>query len=192
MNDLTTLESGPELMTEMAKMARQVNEYQSNIEILERRAISGVNDWLNEVNQCGAILIQLKERQKHGEWLPWLRRHCPRLTSVGSDGAIKAERAQRYMRVAHNWERISKAMRESLLPEQMSLRAALQLCSSSEDSTDSPPPRRWPIEEVIIGKASKLVGDLYKHPLRSWHCDAVEKLREDLEPIARELWPERF
>jgi hypothetical protein len=174
-------------MSEMAKMARRVNDHQASIEILERKAIGEVNNWLNEVNQCGVILIQLKDQQKHGDWLPWLYRHCPKLTTRKKDGEIRAEKAQKYMRVAHNWERISKVMHESLLPEQISLRAALALCGESPEEVESNPVRHWPAEERIIGRASKLLGDLFRHPLSKWHPDSVAKLREDLRPLVVEL-----
>lgn len=43
--------------------------------------------------QCGQKLIEAKAQLKHGEWLPWLTRHCPELAK--NEGNL----AQRYMKL---------------------------------------------------------------------------------------------
>lgn len=47
--------------------------------------------------KCGRLLIQAKGKLLHGEFLPWLSKHCH----------VKERQAQNYMRVAKNWPAIA-------------------------------------------------------------------------------------
>lgn len=42
--------------------------------------------------ECGGLLLRQKESLPHGEWQPWLAKHCPE---------ISASTARRYMRLAN-------------------------------------------------------------------------------------------
>ena len=109
----------------------------------------------------GALLQQAKDQVPHGEWLPWLKTHCPRITE---------RTAQRYMSLAEH-----RAELESKAPclADLTLTSAEALIGGAEprvpdadpsgdesgagDTDSSPPsphkPRQDPIEAAITADA---------------------------------------
>jgi DUF3102 family protein len=61
-----------------------------------RRVASAVGSALEHAQRAGRLLIEAKERVKHGEWLPWLAENF--------EGSERA--AQMYMRVHSQWPQI--------------------------------------------------------------------------------------
>lgn len=70
---------------------------------------------VEHARQCGALLIQAKKQQRHGDWLPWLQAHCPNLPD---------RTARAYMQVEKNWSTLV-AKRQHVAD--LSLRDALAL-----------------------------------------------------------------
>ena len=76
-----------------------------------------------------------------------------------------------------------------------SLREALRLCADRGEhgpNGNGAPTKSWPAFIEGIGKFSKSVAYAVKHPLSLWPAEGKAKLRTTLEPVARELWPEKF
>lgn len=64
---------------------------------LHHAAQRSAGEALQLAKQAGDLLLEVKEKLGHGEFLPWLAEHC----EVGE------RQAQRYMRLSKNWEAIS-------------------------------------------------------------------------------------
>lgn len=162
---------------ELANLARRINGREQAIEAMRLRTIKSVNETLCEVLLQGQDLIKSKAHCHHGAWLYWLAANCPK---------ISLRRAQRYMSLADKAESIPN------LREADTLRAALALCDLEGESSDDKKARGWPAYQEAILRLSKLRGYVDRNPIQSWPREGLEKFREDLEPIARSLWPERF
>jgi Protein of unknown function (DUF3102) len=53
-------------------------------------ASAAARDAIGHAINAGRLLLEAKGKLKHGEWLPWLEKHCE----------LSERQAQRYMRVA--------------------------------------------------------------------------------------------
>ncbi|HEV2210837.1 MAG TPA: hypothetical protein VG167_18850 [Verrucomicrobiae bacterium] len=157
-------------------LSRRINDREDAIQVLRKRTVQSANDTLCEVLLQGQDLIEAKARCAHGLWLPWLRANCPKVSDRS---------AQRYMALA------ARAPELAQLKEAESLRAALALCDL-EGETERQEPRRWPSWQEAILRVSKLRGYVEKNPITHWPAEGVEKFRQEFEPIARAIWPERF
>jgi hypothetical protein len=120
-----------------------------------------------QARQAGALLIEVKGRLRHGEWLPWLAANCPE---------IHERVAQNYTRIARNWDRILSAAEtrtgRSYLP---GIHEALRLLAEPADGDEDeqnesgdgeedegdddgdnsgeqppPPPRRIRLNRVVL------------------------------------------
>lgn len=159
-------------------LARRINQRESQIEVLKKQTIDQANAAICEALLQGKDLLAAKAMCKHGEWLDWISAHCP---------ALSVSTINRYMRVATMYS----TKKELIAAE--SLRAALLLCTEDKPGSEgTQQPRTWPPFQEGMGKAWKFVEYVKRHPLGQWPGDTVAALREDLEPVAKELWPERF
>jgi hypothetical protein len=68
---------------------------------------------------------------------------------------------------------------------------ALRLCEDRR-SSENGDAKSWPAFVEGLGKFSKSVAYAIKHPLSLWPAEGRAKLRETLEPIFKDLFPERF
>ena len=75
----------------LSVIASQINEQHD-------RAIGHATSALEHARQAGELLQQAKQQIPHGEWLPWLAANC----------RVSARQAQRYLKVANNWQAITK------------------------------------------------------------------------------------
>jgi hypothetical protein len=92
-------------------LASQINAEHAKVREL---AVSAVE----HAARCGELLLQVKAKLPHGQWLPWLREHCE----------VSPRAAQGYIRLA----RIPNAQRVSHL----SLRGALKALGTSKYPLD--------------------------------------------------------
>lgn len=83
--------------------------------------------------EAGAALIEAKALMKHGQWLPWLKKHC----------GLSPRSAQGYMQLARagNGE---DAQRVAHLP----IREALKVIAESREQANLPPPKGATSEEL--------------------------------------------
>jgi hypothetical protein len=163
-------------MNNLVALARRINDREEAIEALRRQSVNKVNETLAEVLLQGQDLIEIKARCAHGNWQSWLRANCPKLS---------LRSAQRYMALA------AKAPGVERLTESDSLRAALALCDL-EGADQKSGPKQWPPYMEAIGRLSKLVGFVTRFPVTQWPDEGLDKFREELQPIAALLWPDRF
>lgn len=161
---------------ELVTLARVCNDRENTIALLASKTHASASEWLAEAILQGADLIAAKARLKHGQWLDWLKAHCP---------SIHYLKANRYMRLAENLSRVKD------LTEAGSLREALALCDAPVEPSKEQS-KQWPAYMEGIRRWSKLRNFIAAHPIKEWPPEGVECLREDVEPVARELWPERF
>ena len=75
---------------------------------------------LEHALDAGATLHEVKTGLPHGEWLPWLKANCPR---------ISERSAQRYIRLAKNRDRLSE---KSATVADLTLREAERVLSDRE------------------------------------------------------------
>jgi hypothetical protein len=163
-------------MNDLTILARRINEREKDIEALRKLAIEKVNDTLREVLLQGQDLIEMKSRCRHGTWLNQLRVTCP---------MVSERRAERYMALARS------VANGASVDEAQSLRSLLAICGM-EGEEERQEPKRWPSYLEAIGRLSKVVGYVTKFPVAQWPSEGVDKFREQLFPIARELWPDKF
>lgn len=160
---------------ELLKFASQINEREDRIQALKQSAVGSVNEALCESILQGQDLIAAHSMVRHGLWLDWLKTHCPKSQRM----------AYRYMTLAKALPKVGE------LTEAGSLRAALALCEHNEES-ESSERRRWPGYVEALSRFSKFNGLIERFPIEQWPAEGRAKLQQDLEPIARALWPERF
>jgi len=123
MNDQNIALVGEESMS-LTQLAARINEEYLQA---EREVASG----LIHARVAGELLRQAKSQLSHGEWLPWLRKHC-RLT---------VRTAQTYMRVASRWPELEKCATVAHL----GLRDGLRLLA---DHREGPQDREGPQEDL--------------------------------------------
>jgi hypothetical protein len=107
-----------------------------------RLAVGAARRSLEHARRAGDLLIEVKSRLPHGEWLPWLVANCE----------FSERSAQGYMRLAREWDTVSRWASD--LP----LRDALALLSESRVRT-------IPIERVPTAGLSRLHKELDNVPV---------------------------
>lgn len=162
---------------ELTALARGINSRESTLMGIEKRTLDSVAEWLREALLQGADLLRARAQLKHGDWLDWLVANCP---------AVHYLKANRYMHLAANLSRVRN------LTGAESLRQALELCGIPVDRPESAGTKQWPPYLEAIGRLSKFRGFLKQHPLAKMPAEGLDKIREDLQPIAAQLWPEKF
>jgi hypothetical protein len=166
---------------ELSKYAKEINELESEIQIRKTKIIGDVREFDCRVIEIGQKLQQAKLRVGKGDWLDWLKSHV----------TVSERTAQIYMRISLNPQRAAGAG---------SIRQALtMLADSEEDPKPEKEASTLPPYLEAIGRVTKLVGYITKtRPKGSadmfagWPDEGKAAMRRDLEPVAKELWPERF
>lgn len=105
-------------------------------------------------------------------WDDWLSRHCP----------MAAVSATRWMRLAANPPDLAQ-------PEFPAIRETLGYLIERRELKEQ---TSWPDYLHGIARAAKLLNFVRSHPLKGWPDEGREQLKEDLLPVAKELWPDRF
>ena len=172
------IQPGSQRQTQLITMAREINEREDTIQSMKEKTLAAAHAWIAEVCLQGQSLLKAKSLLTHGLWMDWLRIHCPKISQWTANA---------YMRVAANWGRVTKDEDAAVL----SLRAALVLCSEKGDPAPKNS-RSYPGYLEVLCRVGKFTDLVQKHPLANWPDEGLQKLRIDLEPIARELWPELF
>lgn len=165
-------------MTDLVTIGRRIRDREETIRSLKKQTLNKAAETISEVLLQGADLLKVKRSLEHGQWLLWLASHCP---------DISARTAQDYMKLASD-PRVAADLIQA-----GSIRQALALLERGEENTDKKgEPRQWPPYLEAIGRLSKLVGYVDRFPIDKWPNEGLDKFRQDLEPIAARLWPEKF
>jgi hypothetical protein len=154
-------------------LGRRIKDREEAIQLLKKQAIKDCNNAVCEALLQGQDLLEAKKLCGHGNFVEWLDTHCPELS---------ARTAQRYMLLAANTTRVSH------LEEAASIRAALALCEV-EEQAERREPKRWPAFLEAIQRFDKFCGYVHRNPLSAWPAEGLDKLREQMLPIAAALWP---
>lgn len=165
-------------MTDLVTIARRINDREEAIGILKKQTLDKAAEALREVLLQGSDLLKVKATLRHGQWLNWLTSHCP---------LVSARTAQDYMRLAANPQRAADFIAAG------SIRQALALLERAEPGEgEDKNPKRWPPYIESIGRLSKLLGYVERFPIQQWPSEGIEKFRQDLQPLAARLWPDKF
>lgn len=96
-------------------LAREINSEHSHVETYKRNTIK-------HAIRCGELLLEMKQRVGHGNWLAWVEEHF-----------------EASERTARNYMEIAKSAAAADLSEDTTMRSALRaLASRSESSTKAP------------------------------------------------------
>ena len=102
-------------------------------------------------------------------WSEWLQAHVPNLPE---------QQAAKYVRLATEQLRHPREVVFAFVP---------QVEAEQKEQRTSPKP--W---EMVWGYIHKLKTKLKDEPMRDWPAAQRDLTRTELEPIAKELWPENF
>jgi hypothetical protein len=165
-------------LTYLSVIARRINEREDGIEAIGKQINGKGSELVCEALLQGKDFAFVKSQLPHGHWLPWLKdNYCK-----------SADRAQAYMRLANSTH--TKQLEGSV-----SIRQALALLEEGTPSDGAqlkPNPKSWPAYINGLGRFSKFVGFIERHPLEQWPSEGLDQLKEDLLPIASRLWPAAF
>lgn len=120
---------------------------------------------LQHARRCGALLNAAKKQlDEHGQWLPWLREHCP---------DISIQVAQRYMRIHKRWAELEA---NTYFSTHLGLNEALGLLArprtEKTDTVPSPSPGWVPLSELDTVDGS-------------WHYDDPSRAAKLLVSVQR-------
>jgi hypothetical protein len=165
---------------ELGDIARSISEREATIDSLKRQTVDKANQAVTEAILQGQELIKARSMVPHGLWEEWLKVNCP---------TVSMRNAQRYVSLAKQI-----ATHVSLLNDADSIRSALALIADQRpiDKVQELEERKWPTYLEGIYRASKWLGFIERNPLDKWPDEGKTKLKEDLEPVAKALWPEKF
>ncbi len=161
------------ILSERIELIRQVNRREEGInaqaEELRHRAYS----LLAEMMLSGHDLMRIRGLDEKS----W--------TALFHEGQIKftARRALTYISCA---KRKDNSFRQALLVFDPATTDAIEDEAQAEDRT------KWSDDVAGIGRVTKLVGWLTDHAWDKWPQVSKTRLRDELLPMARHLWPERF
>ncbi len=166
-----------EVSADLRTIAKEINEREAAIEQLKTAAVGKAGEAVTEALLQGQSLIKAQKSMPHGYWEGWLKSHCP---------GISQRTAQVYMRLA-------KAQHAADLSGAESLREAMRLLAPIGTAAKDPK-TQWPVFMEGLNRIHGFVKFLKSdgHSVDAWPDEGKEKLRTDLEPVARVLWPERF
>ena len=171
MHELTKL-----ALLELHSLAQSINNREPTIQALRGKTEEMASQAVAEAVLQGQELLAARAKVPKGQWLLWLAANCPNL---------KREAAYRYMSLSINITRVTNCN---------SLRSALALCDRDPNIKPQPNVERSTLPYVqtiyLFSRATKY---LRRHPLdASTPTEGLDKLRSELEPTARTLWPDRF
>jgi hypothetical protein len=167
--------------TELVKLAKEINEREEVILSLKVRTFEAMAKWLVEASLQGEALNRAKKAMGHGRWLEWVKIHCP----------FAHDTANRYISAAANYAAV-----RNLNPDLGQLEIAAKLIRERKEEKEA---STLPPYLEAIGRVTKLVGYITKtrpkgaaDMFAGWPDEGKAAMRRDLEPVAKELWPERF
>jgi len=119
---MTTTQEQAQVVSEDAplqSLAAQVNA-------AHEHACASVRAGLDSAREAGSVLLEVKGRLRHGEFLPWVAAHTQ----------LSARTAQGYMRLSRKWPLLA-AGEDTQRVAHLSLRGALALLAEPEDAGDT-------------------------------------------------------
>lgn len=164
---------------ELHALAHSINQRQDAIELLKNRVYDTGAQAGVEIVLQGQELIRMKGLLPSGQWIDWLKGHCPK---------ISERTAQHWMAIARNPQRV--ALLKSGVPSRELFGAMVDPLGSEGDS--SGPAKSCPDYIQTLYLCSRWTKYISTHPIETCPEEAKAELRKELQPVAEKLWPERF
>lgn len=160
-------------LNELAPIGQRIREREEVINARLRGMQAEAADLCLLARDQGAdlLLAETKLRMTKAATLDeWRQCHCPNLST---------ERVAKYKRVA----------KEGLAGPQL-----VMLLDDTPHDTNEEQPQRTPpvVYERVWGAVRNIYRQLRDQPIDRWPPVQVDLTRKELEPLARQLWPERF
>jgi hypothetical protein len=114
------------------RLAQQINEEHRKVEVAVGKAQTAMSNALLHAKRAGRLLVEVKERTRHGEWGAWLE--------ANFEGS--GRRAQDYMRIHSRWSEIEANAQSSA---HLSIDGALKAIRSPQENTLTREPIEGPI-----------------------------------------------
>ncbi len=160
----------------LKNVTREIENNWETIDLLGEKTIEAIGEYLKECALQGQRLAPLKAQLGHGNWMTWCDANFP--------GRYKL--IQRCLRVAANWTYLTN------LNEPVGLHRALALLAERNEKESAGEGKQWPGPIEANLKLSKFVGYVARFPIRDWPEPSREAAREQLQPVAAALWPDKF
>jgi hypothetical protein len=166
---------------ELHSHSRKINDLHTDIEAADGLTRTNYAEGVKLRIECGQLLMQSHNRCPKGEWEWWLKNNT----------RLSKSTAERWMRLARDPSRVTDAT---------SLREALATISGGENGEKGQKEERSLVPYLqALDRVSKLCGFIERNKpkdaqeMLGWIPEeGKQKLREDLEPVVRELWPGRI
>jgi hypothetical protein len=114
------------------RLAEQINEEHRKVEVAVGKAQTAMSNALLHAKRAGRVLVEVKERTRHGEWGAWLE--------ANFEGS--GRRAQDYMRIHSRWSEIEANAQSSA---HLSIDGALKAIRSPQENTLTREPIEGPL-----------------------------------------------
>lgn len=156
-------------------LAKEINAGEDTIEEIREQVLTRARQAIPEIILQGQRLICARAHIPSDQWENWLAGNCPKVTPP---------RAAHYI---HRAQRTDEALTDSK-----------QICllfykeKEVEEAEKPDPSLGWPADLEGLNRMSRAVSFFERHPLAKWTEVSKKRLREIWEPVAKELWPERF
>jgi hypothetical protein len=165
-----------ECAIELRGLAKAINESEATIQALYKGTIDKALEAVSEAILQGQRLVKTKALIRGADWEEWLKAHCP---------SLNMKKARRYMVVAARAPYIAE------MDDENKLRQTLLLFNGG-DTTEPTPAQPWPAYIEGLKRFALVVKFISgkDKTLNTWPESARTKLRDELEPVVRQLWPE--
>jgi ParB family chromosome partitioning protein len=115
--------------------------------------------------RCGLLLIEAKSKMTHGQWLPWLKNHCPE--------SLPKRTASHYMRLARNAPALrADAEAKGQRVANMGVREAMRLLAPPADTVTGTGDDEWYTPFKYIESARAVMGAIDLDPAS---CDFAQE-----------------
>lgn len=158
---------------ELNKLIR--DSWRTSEDLAERTREIG-NQAVAERILCGRYLNEIKDLVEHGDWYKWLAEHRPEINPLAAQRAMRMANASRVMDLSHA-KNITEAYRIcGILP-------ATSPAPGSDEKSE-------PLYLVAMNTFTRFKTVFEKAPVTTWPESEREKLRAEIEPLVRALWPD--
>lgn len=157
-------------ISELQTLAREMRDGQELINDRKRDLLANMGELIALAAEQGQRCLLAKTKlHKTLRWSDWLQSHVPNLPE----------------QEAAKYERIST---EQITDVRQGLFAFLPP-TEAKKIEERTPPSKW---EAAWGFVEKLKKAITAEPLDKWPKTQVELTKSQLEPVAKQLWPEKF
>jgi DUF3102 family protein len=137
-----------------------------------RACESSARSLVIHARDCGQTLLAVKARLRHGDFTPWVREHCE----------FSERQAQRYMRIAANWDKlVHKELGDDVNPkttraadlsiEGLTIREAERILGGAGESDDDGPAARDVFDARTCPSCGQHLAEIKPYVCTCVHCD---------------------